>query len=245
MILEREWGTVIGLLAELDEAAWQRPTRCHGWTVLDLAHHVVWGVSMEADALRRARDGQSDPADGQVLSPETPPGATLAALRRATASLYAEVASLGPGDDTLACPMPYGATPLPVALDVFVFEAGIHASDFAEALGEDRPLVDDVVPATARVLSAFLPHLAQASTADPPAGSSFRLRGDTVSVDGTWSEAGLAVGTDGRAPTVTVAGDDSSVLLFAVGRLGVDDPRVTVTGSTALAREFKTHVPGP
>jgi hypothetical protein len=200
---------------------------------------------MEADAVRRARARDRVVAEGLVLAPDSGPTDTRAALDQATASLYAEVSALGPSDESAACPMPHGDPPVSTALDIFVFEAGIHASDFADAVGDDRPLAGDVVPATVRVLSSLLPVLAGLSTVDPPVGSSFSLRGETVRLDGTWSDAGLHMLANGQEPTLTVSGDDSSVLLYAVGRLGADDPRLVVTGAAELAAEFKTYVPGP
>ena len=244
-ILVGEWGSVVDLLGTLDDEAWHRPTRLSGWTITDLARHVVWGVSMEADALRRARAGVREVARGNTLAEGTTRDEVLRALTNATSSLYAEVAALAPHDAALLCPMPHGDTPVPLALDIFLFEAGIHAGDFAEAVGQDRPLADDVVPAVATVLGLFLPAFAAMTTAAAPPSSSFSLRGDTVRLDGTWSSAGLEMGAVDGQPTWTVTGDDSSVLLFAVGRITVDDPRLAVDGSVELARDFKEHVPGP
>jgi hypothetical protein len=184
-------------------------------------------------------------AEGHVLAEDSGRDEVLQALTNATTSLYAEVAALSSEDASVVCPMPHGETPVPLALDIFVFEAGIHASDFAEAVGQDRPLADDVAPVVARVLDLFLPAFAALSSAAPPHASSFSLRGDTVRLDGRWSEQGLAMGAPDAAVTWSVSGDDSSVLLFAVGRLGAQDARLTVSGDTDLARDFKEHVPGP
>lgn len=244
-ILVREWGSVVDLLGTLDDEVWHGPTRLSGWTVADLARHVVWGVSMEADALRRGRAGVHEVAQGETLVDHSGPDEVVQALTNATSSLYAEVAALSPDDAAVVCPMPHGETPLRLALDIFVFEAGIHASDFAHAVGQDRPLAGDVAPVVATVLGLFLPAFAAMGDSAAPRPSSFCLRGDTLRLDGTWSEAGLVMGATDSAPTWTVTGDDSSMLLFAVGRLDVDDPRLTVTGSTELARDFKGHVPGP
>ena len=244
-ILQREWASVTRLLAGLSDEDWNRPTRCAGWTILDLGRHVVWGVSMEADALRRARTGEREPADGTTMPLDSRPHEVREALHGAAAVLDAETLALGPESGALTCPMPYGEVPLPAVLDIYVFEAGIHASDFAHAVGEDRPLADDVIPSTAMVMSQFLPVFASGSTTAPPVGTSFSLRGDAVSLDGHWSADGLVMGDPAAEPSVTVAGDDSSVLLFAAGRLGADDERLTVDGSTDLARDFKVYVPGP
>jgi uncharacterized protein (TIGR03083 family) len=243
--LDREWRSVTSLLADLDEPSWNSPTRCHGWSLLDLAHHAVWGSSMEADAVRRARAGDGETAQGRVLPPDTGPAETLEALRRSTAALCAEVAALRHGDATLTCPMPHGPTPLPLALDIFVFEAGIHAGDFADAAGRDRPLAEDVAPVVADILAAFLPVFATAGTLTPSPGTSFSLRGRSVALDGTWTGTGLVVGDAGEVPSLVVTGDDSSVLLYALGRIGADDPRLTVAGSPELARHFKDYAPGP
>ena len=244
-ILRREWESVSRVLAGLSDEDWSRPTRCAGWSILDLGRHVVWGVSMEADALRRARTGERDPADGTTMADDSRPQEVLAALQGATADLDAEMQALGPDSGTLTCPMPYGEVPLPAVLDIYVFEAGYHASDFADAVGEDRPLAADVVPSTAAVMGQFLPVFAAGSTSTPPEGTSFSLKGAAVSLDGHWSAEGLVMGDPAPDPTVTVAGDDSSVLLFAAGRLGADDQRLSVEGSTDLARDFKVYVPGP
>ena len=244
-VLQREWASVTRLLAPLSNEDWNLPTRCAGWTILDLARHTVWGVSMEADALRRARTGDRDPADGTTMAVDSRPHEVLEALHEAAAVLNAETGTLGADDGDRTCPMPYGDVPLFAALDIFVFEAGIHSSDFAHAVGEDRPLADDVVPSTAAVMAQFLPVLATGSTTAPPVGTSFSLKGEAVSLDGHWSADGLVMGDPAAEPAVTVAGDDSSVLLFAAGRLGVDDERLTVGGVTDLARDFKVYVPGP
>lgn len=244
-ILRREWGSVLEVLAAFEEADWHRPSRCAGWTVLDLARHTVWGSSMEADALRRARAGDSEVAQGRTLTAGCGPAETLQALRESVAALDSEVGALGPGDGALSCPMPHGATPLPLALDIFVFEAGIHAGDFAAAAGHDRPLTGDVVPVITSVLSLFLPAFTTAAEVRPEPGTSFSLRGESLRLDGAWSTTGLHMGDAGAEPTLTVSGTDSDVLLFALGRLDPGSPRLVVEGSAELARDFKTYVPGP
>ena len=244
-ILQREWESVTRLLAGLSDEDWNRPTRCAGWTILDLGRHVVWGVSMEAEALRRAGSGEHEPANGTTLPVESGPQEVLAVLHSAVADLDAQTSALGPDSGALTCPMPYGEVPLPAVLDIYVFEAGYHASDFAHAVGEDRPLAADVVPSTAAVMAQFLPVFAAGSTSTPPEGTSFSLKGGAISLHGHWSADGLVMGEPAPEPTVTVAGDDSSVLLFAAGRLAAEDQRLTVGGSTDLARDFKVYVPGP
>jgi hypothetical protein len=42
-----------------------------------------------------------------------------------------------------------------------------------------------------------------------------------------------------------IAGDDSSVILFVVGRLPTTHPQLHMTGDPALAAAFKRWFPGP
>ena len=86
---------------------------------------------------------------------------------------------------------------------------------------------------------------ASGSTTSPSAGSSFSLRGGSITLNGLWSDDGLVMRDAAEEPTVTVTGDDSAVLLFAAGRLTTDDERLNVEGSIDQARDFKVYIPGP
>jgi hypothetical protein len=46
------------------------------------------------------------------------------------------------------------------------------------------------------------------------------------------------------AVTCEISGDDSSVALFVMGRIGADHPGVT-TSNPSAARAFKRYFPGP
>ena len=240
----RDWGRVLDALGSLDAAGWARPTRCTGWTLIDLARHGAWGTSMEADALRRARTGEPGTAEG--TEPAGGPDEVLAALRRSVADLGAELdhAPDLPGDAVVT--LPFGPLPAAFALHVFAMEAGVHADDVADALARDEPLADDVVDATGTVLAAVLPVLAAASGEAPPADTVVLLSGPTTGLrfaHGVGDAGGWAVVGEEVPPTATVVGaDDSAVLRFALGRTGADDPRLTVPDAAAA---FKAWFPGP
>jgi uncharacterized protein (TIGR03083 family) len=53
-LFAHERRTLLGLLADLDDADWSRPTPCPGWSVLDLACHLVGD---DLGLLARHRDG--------------------------------------------------------------------------------------------------------------------------------------------------------------------------------------------
>ncbi|MDL5160225.1 maleylpyruvate isomerase family mycothiol-dependent enzyme [Actinomycetospora termitidis] len=235
--VDRCWGTVLESLAALPDDGWSGPTRCAGWTVLDLARHGAWGTSMEADALRRARVGEPGTAVG--VEPDGGPAAVFAALRTSVADLVSELGRTSVGEGTLV--IPFGEIPAAFGLQVFAMEAGVHADDVASALGREEPLGPDVVAATVAVLPAVFPVLASMAGQVGPEGTVVALQGPTVDlrfavVDGAWAASDLP-------PTVSVRSDsDTGVLRFALGRIGTDAPGLTVDEG---ARPFKTWFPGP
>ena len=231
----RCWGSVLERLPGPSEhAGWERPTRCAGWSLLDLARHGAWGTSMEADALRRSRLGEA--GSGVGTEPSGGGDVMLPALRSSVAALVSELDGATSLGDTVE--IPFGAIPTPFALQVFAMEAGVHADDVLSALGEDEPLGADVVTATAVVLTAVLPVLAAGVPAE---GTVVGLTGPTVDlrfgvVDGAWQAVDAV-------PTVSVRGSsDTAVLRFALGRTGADDPALDVDEG---ARAFKAWFPGP
>ncbi|CAA9362046.1 MAG: hypothetical protein AVDCRST_MAG72-2335 [uncultured Nocardioidaceae bacterium] len=242
--LQREWGAVLELLAALEPGQWRTPTRCSDWDVAQLTRHAVWGVSMEADAVRRLRLAQEGRADGRQLAEHATSQETRGALGGTAAELLDELAALGEADPARPLPMPYGDVPLGVALDVFVMEAGIHGDDFRDATGQQHALADDVVASTTAFLTAFLPVLAAGSPAVPPDGTSFALVADSLRISGRWSGGALLI-DDVPDPAVTVTGDDTSVLLYALGRLTPEHQGLRLDGDRDLARRFKSFVPGP
>ena len=232
-LLEREWGATVARLPHLSP---DRPTRLEGWTVSDLAAHLVWGAGLEADGLRRARLGISEPAQGGEPSPHYREQAGR--LRAVVEQLLAELGQAG--DDGAAVPMPYGPIDPGVARAIFVMEAAVHGSDVAHAAGEDDRLEADVIAPTAMIAAAFLPITAAGAEAPPP-GTSYVLEGDTVRL-GFRHDGGGWLAEAPEHPAVSIAGPDSDILLFALGRRGLDG--LTVRGDGDAAAAFKEHLPG-
>ena len=235
VILRREWEATIDRLVGMPPEGWSQPTRCEGWTVADLAAHMAWGASFEADGLRRARTAAGGVAQGRTVDPD--PGRLPDAVTSAVADLWTEVARAG----TTPVPMPYGEIEPELALSIFVMEAAVHGSDLSAALGHDDRLAGDVVAPIALVLSAFLPVTATGAAQPPPPNTSYLLKGDSVEIPLMHTAGGWAAGAV-ESPTVTIAGSDSQVLLFALGRRPLVG--LTVTGPRSLAESFKTHLPG-
>jgi uncharacterized protein (TIGR03083 family) len=239
-----QWTRFADTLSAAGPDVWDRPTRLTGWTVEDLARHVHWGITLEADGLALAGSGQGRSAEGTPL--DAPREEIVPALRRASALLVQRLAEL-PEPVTGGVPMPYGELPMALALQVFVMEAAMHGSDLAEAVPEAGG-AGDVLPPEARassaaVFQAFWPVLAAPAPAAPPPGTAIRLAGPTVCVEGGFD--GMAWGPVVGEPTVLVEGSDDDVLLYAYGRLPFDRARLTVTGDRYVAVRFKEFVPGP
>jgi uncharacterized protein (TIGR03083 family) len=245
--IDREWKRFVEMLTSAGGAGWSRPTRCEGWAIADLARHVHWGTSMEADAFRRSRTSASGRAEGREAGASAPWDDVRDAVGRHRAELVSEIDELIAQDLVDSeLPLPYADVPAPLALQIFVMEAGVHTSDLAAALAQDDALADDVAAATWVVLGAFVPLFAAgaASTDAPADGVIVRLAGSTSDIRLAFRAGEWVVGPSGE-PDVTISADDSPVLLFALGRIPLEDPRLRVDGDRDLAAGFKRYIPGP
>lgn len=233
-------------LRALDEGLWSTPTRCAGWTVRDLAIHLVGASDAQACALDRMRDeSHASPAIARPGLADAAASRILDDLDAGVAHLAAAIESLQPGDLDRQCPLPLGLLPGVVALQIITFEHGLHANDLRWALGDEAPLAGDVVRAAAAAMGAALPLLAQRSQSRPADGMCYRLRGDTVALAYVAADGGWRLWHGDSAPTTEIAGDDSSVMLFAMGRIPATHPALHVAGDLAGAQRFKEYFPGP
>jgi len=263
--IAHEWGAVTAALSALvattdatdaadgahgADAAWELPTRLPGWSVADLARHIHWGVTLEADGLGLVGTDGTRRAHGRE---HAGPAADLPDAVRAAVETLVQRARALPDDAAAVVPMPYGDVPLAVALDVFVMEAAVHRSDLAHALAAaGHPAAglagpgDELTPATVASTAAFLQgwwDVLATGAPRPPAGTSIRLEGTSTAVTSRFA-AGAWAPFDGPA-TTTVRGDDSAVLLFALGRIPLDDARLSVVGEGQHAARLKEYLPGP
>jgi formate-dependent phosphoribosylglycinamide formyltransferase (GAR transformylase) len=77
-VVVREVDDFISRLGAASDADWQRPVRCEGWTILDMARHVAWGEAVQADGLRKMIAGSSELPTAVYLGPDSDSRATLA-----------------------------------------------------------------------------------------------------------------------------------------------------------------------
>lgn len=243
--IAREIGSVLERLEQVPAEDWAIRTRCPDWTVEDLARHIAWGQSFEAEAVTKALAGITDASTGRAVDPETDRRGIVAAIRANNAELLAALGSVTEDRLGALCPIGYANIPIAFAVSIFAFEAGVHGNDLASALGDERPLPADVISATAAVLGVSWPGFAAAATRTPAGAIGYRLASSTVVYQMAWD--GDTWSYDGALPerTCRIDGDDSSILLFGLGRIPADHPSIGVSGARALVDDFKVFFPGP
>ena len=138
-------------------------------------------------------------------------------------------------------PLPIGTFPTPIALDIVLLEYGTHHWDITHAVDPTAVLS----PAASAAVLGLAPAMLTFFAGPPPeAPLAYRLEADSTVlevalVDGAWAVAPTPAGV----PCTVVRGDDSAIALFALGRIGADDPGLQVDGADAAT--FKTWFPGP
>lgn len=122
------------LVASLDESEWEKPTRCEGWTVGDVARHVVGTM---ADVIAGKLDG--------LGSPEVTAREVSERAGRSPAELAAECAEVRKGaagmlplfdDEAWAAPAPGGYEgTLGDGVEALWYDTFLHADDIRAAIG--------------------------------------------------------------------------------------------------------------
>jgi uncharacterized protein (TIGR03083 family) len=245
-VTERELRSLRDELDALNDEAWTLPVRCAGWTIADLAAHLVGAANGQANGLRSA-----SPTGGplaELVAPDTRDPAKLRGLLKESSEALGASIAFTPALAESIVPLPFGPVPAALALQIVPLEYGFHRNDLGAATGSDEPLPDDIAVALVGILPGLLPVLAGGSAVCAPGELpdervAFRLTSPSSTVELTFDGQRWEPGEDG--PTVCrIEGDDSAIALFAMGRIGADDPRLGVSGSSQ-ARNFKRWFPGP
>ena len=224
--------------------------RCRGWRVTDLAAHLAGASRGQAEGLRRAAAGVTDLAR-LAPPPDGDPRSLVAALKEGRDRLLSALRELPPRTLDGAVPLPFGLVPAAVALQIIPLEYGFHRNDLDWALGDPVPLSPDISATLLGIVPGLLPMLASGSAVHGPGARpaepvSFRLLTPSVRFLASYADGAWSVAADDGNATVTceISGDDSPVALFAMGRISVGHPGVTVS-DLSVARAFKHYFPGP
>jgi uncharacterized protein (TIGR03083 family) len=137
---------LVGLLAELSEDEWLRPSRCEGWTVQDVVTHLVstngfWAVSIQAGVAGEptrflaAFDPVASPAQHVDQVQGTPIEETLEALVASTAALVEVMEGLAGADWDALAEAPPGHVPVWLVADHALWDCWVHERDIVLPLG--------------------------------------------------------------------------------------------------------------
>jgi uncharacterized protein (TIGR03083 family) len=253
---ERE--ALLEVLGSLGAEEWQRPTACPGWSVADVARHVLWG---DVSYLSRLRDGYAGPP--RDLQPDVSSWQALVSFindlndswlrgtRRMSPALTttllratgAELAVFQEGRELLEPGVPVdwaGEGPAPVWLDIAreYAERWVHQQHIRDAV--DRPGLTDrrfMFP----VLDAFvrtIPHALRDIVAAGGPRVQLRIIG---AAGGTWTvvrdQAGWRPSSDHAAPVAASVTMDQDLAwrLFTKG-ISVEraQERIAIVGDPSL-----------
>jgi uncharacterized protein (TIGR03083 family) len=204
--MNAEYEAFGALIESLTPDQWQTPTRCEGWTVADVAGHVVGQLS-DVVALRLEGLGTPEATARQVEERRGRTQAQLVDELRESGKLGADMASSF--DDAAWDSAPPGATSGTIGegIEALWCDTYLHADDIRHALG--MPSVRGQGEA------AYLSHIAQLLT------------------EQGWGPADLRFGDLGTYPVSggggkQIEGDALQFILVATGRsdpkaIGLDD----------------------
>lgn len=188
------------LLRDCSADDWATPSRCEGWSVGDVAGHVVGQLT---DVVNLRLDGLGSP-EATARQVDERRGRDVGALVEELESGTAMAESIAESFDDAAwdAPGPQGTSTLGFGLEALWFDTYLHAEDIRDALG---------LPSVAgEALEPSLSHIAQVLT------------------DQGWSPASLEF--DGYGPFPVSGGGDRKIVgdayTFVLASTGRADPAV-------------------
>ena len=129
------------LILSLDDDQWQQPSRCEGWTIADVAGHVVGGM---ADVANGQLEGLGTPevTERQVAERRSRSRLEIAEELEAVTKTARDI--LATFDDTAwEAPSPGGYDGnLRQGVEALYYDAWLHADDMRAPLGQTSPRTD-------------------------------------------------------------------------------------------------------
>lgn len=154
--LVRQRERLAGSLAALSPEQWAAPSRCEGWSVQDVAAHLVsvnrfWVLSIgaglrgEPSRLLESFDPVAVPAAIVASARGAAPASTLEELTASNGELAALVGSVVDADWALSAEAPPGHLGLRAVCAHALWDAWVHERDVLLPLGQDPPTEPDEV----------------------------------------------------------------------------------------------------
>lgn len=219
-------------LRSLPDGAWNRPTRCSGWSITGMTEHLISGSQFLGYTLHQARKGEATRLLAEFDPQETPrtTAALFAGLARSDlldaldevdGRVAREFAAFSDRDWLAPAEAPPGRVPARMSVNHFLFDSWVHERDLQLPAGE-VPLTGPVE--TAAVL-AYVAAIAGAARFDAddrerPAISFDITATDTDLCVHVERDAVATVVTIEAAPTegARLAGTVGDVVDYATGR---------------------------
>lgn len=248
----QDFNALIETLDAMHVDAWEAETPCEGWRIRDLAVHLTGTIPFLEERIApfvKERTGETGSASGLGEVPAgTAPDEIVTALRERRDALSRQLERLTEADiaDDPPGTQEFLAQTPAFYLDLTTFEAAIHRNDLDVALGDvDAPIGDHGLAAIDAVLGSNMVNFARMMGVPPASPLSIEFTAPTITHTLTWTGTAWSGDPAEGVPAARIAGTDSVVTRFICGRIPVDDPLLTVDGEAAIARQFKTFVPGP
>jgi uncharacterized protein (TIGR03084 family) len=235
--LGEQHSELAALLEPLDDAGWQLPTRCEGWTVADVVLHLAQTDELAlASAQGRFADGINALASGLDGAGNVDDGAAAMVARERglpnTALLERWRASAAALRDALATSDPHarvqwvaGRLSTHTLAATRFSECWIHTGDVAGALGVE-PEPTDALQHIARLAWRTLPYAFARSGRQLSGPVEFDLRGPSGA---RWHFVPEA------DPATVIMGAGADLCLVAARRVTPDDTSLRGTGPDARA----------
>ena len=223
----------------LDDDALDAASGCAGWTVREVVTHMTNVVEAQQAAFANMLAGSAETPPYEDVQFEST-AALREALDAAIATATATYSKVSDDDATRPVPLPFGTFPCETALDIVLLEYGVHRYDVAVAHNPHAELSIATADAVLRLMPGFVAFF---GVTPAPDGLAYRLDAPGARLDASARDGAWVLEPGDPEKTTVIAGRDSPVALFAMGRIGADDHRLSVTGSDAGA--LKTWFPGP
>ncbi len=168
--LIRQRRRLVEVLQHLDDDQWSQPSRCDGWSALDVAVHLAstnsfWEVSIRSGVagapteMLASFDPVATPAQ-MVVASDDDVTSTLEAFATSTESLAALVDELAPSDWELLGEAPPGHVSVSAVAHHALWDSWIHERDILLPLGESPAEEPDEIIASLRYVASLAPGLA-------------------------------------------------------------------------------------
>ena len=235
--LDEQHSELAALIDPLDDAGWQRPTRCDGWTVADVVLHLAQSdelafasaqgrLSERLGMLAGGLDRQGDVDDGaaaMVAQERGVPNAALLERWRTGAAALREV--LAASDPHQRVDWVAGRVSTQTLATTRLAECWIHTGDVADGLGVTQESTDRLEH-VARLAWRTLPYAFARDGRELAGPVAFDLRAPS---GGRWEFV------PDTQPVTIIEGSGADLCLVAARRVAAADTSLSGTGPDARA----------